>query len=145
LNEFCVKPRYNRKYAIRLQHGRRRKNDGHARNEDVAELKPRSSALFTALSEGAGYPWVLQPKALLPSWMLWIRKHYRARPEIERQLLRISARQMARRIHCRTKPSHLPKHHIPVKTDRWDVAAPGSRKWIWYRIQGIRPRGSCIP
>jgi hypothetical protein len=30
-----------------------------------------------------------------------------------------------RRIYGRTRPSALLKHHIPVKTDRWDVTPPG--------------------
>ena len=68
--------------------------------------------------------------------MPWIRKRFRVPPEMERQLLRMSARQMdrrlkaqktqrRRRIYGRTKPGYLLKHHIPVKTDRWDVATPG--------------------
>ena len=68
--------------------------------------------------------------------MPWIRKRYRMRPEIEKQLLKISPRQMdrrlkaqktqrRRRIYGRTKPGYLLKHHIPVKTDRWDVQSPG--------------------
>jgi hypothetical protein len=58
------------------------------------------------------------------------------RPELEKQLLNISARQMDRRlkeqktqrqrkIYGRTKPGYLLKHHIAVKTDRWDAATPG--------------------
>jgi len=75
-------------------------------------------------------------KALLPLWMPWIRKRFGVRPEIERQLLRISARQIDRRLRAkkaqhkrrmygRTKPGLLLKHHIPVKTDSWDVDRPG--------------------
>src|SRR3974377_1780758 len=55
---------------------------------------------------------------------------------MEKQLLRMSAAQMdrrlksqktqrRRRIYGRTKPGYLLKHHIPVKTDRWDVKTPG--------------------
>jgi transposase InsO family protein len=55
---------------------------------------------------------------------------------VEKQLLKISARQIdrrlksaktqrQRRIYGRTKPGYLLKHHIPVKTDRWDVQSPG--------------------
>jgi integrase-like protein len=58
------------------------------------------------------------------------------RPAIERQLLGISARQIDRRLapyrrqlikrlYGRTKPGTLLKHHIPLKTDRWDVTTPG--------------------
>jgi hypothetical protein len=75
-------------------------------------------------------------KALLPNWMPWIRKRYRMTPAMEKQLLGISARQMdrrlraqkserKRRIYGRTKPGSLLKHHIPVKTDSWDVTSPG--------------------
>jgi transposase InsO family protein len=68
--------------------------------------------------------------------MPWIRKRFRLRREVEKQLLKISARQIdrrlkaaktqkRRRIYGRTKPGYLLKHHIPVKTDRWDVQSPG--------------------
>src|SRR5260370_15412726 len=39
--------------------------------------------------------------------------------------LKAQKRQRRRRIYGRTKPGYLLKHHIPVKTDRWDVATPG--------------------
>ena len=89
-----------------------------------------------AVWEAAGYPWWVRLKALLPSWMPWIGKRYRVSPGMEKQLLGISARQMdrrlkakkserKRRIYGRTKPGSLWKHPIPVKTDRWDVTAPG--------------------
>lgn len=92
--------------------------------------------VLTAVQEAAGYPWSVRLKALLPQWMPWIRKHYRVPPEIERELLQISARQMDRRlkaqkterhrrIYGRTRPGYLLKQHIPVKTDRWDVQNPG--------------------
>ena len=68
--------------------------------------------------------------------MSWIRKRFRLLPEIELKLLKISARQMdrrlkaqktqrPRRLYGRTKPGYLLKHHIPVKTDRWDVQRQG--------------------
>ncbi len=34
-------------------------------------------------------------------------------------------RTLQRRLYGRTKPGRLLKHHIPLKTDRWDVDAPG--------------------
>jgi hypothetical protein len=78
----------------------------------------------------------VQPKALRPLWMPWIRKLFRVRPEIARPWLSISPRQMdrrlrvnktqqKRRIYGRTKPGLLLKHQIPLKTDRWDVSTPG--------------------
>src|SRR5260370_9012842 len=91
--------------------------------------------VLPAVWEAAGYTWSVRLKALLPLWLPWIRKRFRVRPEIAKQLLKISPRQMdrrlkaqkrqrRRRIYGRTKPGYLLKHHIPVKTDRWDAAAP---------------------
>lgn len=34
-------------------------------------------------------------------------------------------RQLRKRLYGRTRPGTLLKHHIPLKTDRWDVAVPG--------------------
>jgi hypothetical protein len=55
---------------------------------------------------------------------------------VEQQLLNLSPRtidyrlppkkrQLKKRIYGRTKPGTLLKHHIPVKTDGWDVQQPG--------------------
>ena len=92
--------------------------------------------LLAAVWEAAGYPWSVRLKALLPSWMPWIRQRFKLSAETEKQLLGISARQMdrrlqakkqqcKRRVYGRTRPGTLLKHHIPVKTDSWDVATPG--------------------
>ena len=77
------------------------------------------------------------PDSTPPQWLPWAREHVRGvTPAVEAQLLRISARQMdrcladkkrrfKRRIYGRTKPGTLLKHHIPIKTDQWDVHEPG--------------------
>ena len=89
-----------------------------------------------AIWEAAGYPWSLRLKALLPLWLPWARRRLRLRPAVERQLLAISPRQidrrlaphrraLSKRLYGRTKPGTLLKHHIPLKTDRWEVATPG--------------------
>ena len=137
LSEFCTNTGYNRKYAIRLLNGPppEKRRAGRERRRGLT-YSQETQRVLTAVWEAAGYPWSVRLKALVPQWMPWIRKHYRVRPEIERQLLRISARQIDRRlkaektqrhrrIYGRTKPGYLLKHHIPVKTDRWDVASPG--------------------
>jgi len=137
LNEFCANTGYHRKYAIRLLNGPRPgkkppqpvRRRGQSYGHEVLSI-------LTAVWEAAGYPWSVRLKALLPPWMPWVRKRFRVRPEIERQLLAISARQMdrrlkqkkgvlRRRLYGRTKPGTLLKHHIPVKTDCWDVHEPG--------------------
>jgi hypothetical protein len=118
LDEFCANCGYHRKYAIRLLNG------------------PRLISILKAIWEAADYPWSVRLKALLPEWLPWIRRRFPLSPPLERQLLRISPRsidyrlrphkrQLRRRLYGRTKPGTLLKHHIPLKTDRWDVQQPG--------------------
>jgi hypothetical protein len=97
---------------------------------------PRVLSVLKAVWEAADYPWSGRLKALLPEWLPWIRRRFRLTPEMERQLLQISARsidyrlrgekrKLRRRLYGRTKPGTLLKHHIPLKTDHWDVQVPG--------------------
>jgi transposase InsO family protein len=136
LSEFCANAGYNRKYAIRLlNRARPEKRPKPPRRRGVS-YDQGTLAVLTAVWEAAGYPWSVRLKALLPGWIPWIRKRFGLRGEVEKQLLKISARQIdrrlkavktqrRRRIYGRTKPGYLLKHHIPVKTDRWDVQSPG--------------------
>jgi transposase InsO family protein len=136
LSEFCANTGYNRKYAIRLLNGPRPEKRRRPPRRRGLSYGQETLAVLTAVWEAAGYPWSVRLKALLPSWMPRIRKRFRLRLEVEQQLLKISARQIdrrlkaaktqqRRRIYGRTKPGYLLKHHIPVKTDRWDVQSPG--------------------
>ncbi len=137
LNEFCLNTGYHRKYAIRLLNGpppeRVRQPERRRRGSTYG---PAVVSLLAAVWEAAGYPWSVRLKALLPLWMPWVRKRFRLSSELERQLTRISPRQIdrrlrtrkqrfRRRIYGRTKPGTLLKHHIPIKTDHWDVKVPG--------------------
>ncbi len=136
LNEFCSICGYNRKYAIRLLNG-----------PPPQKSKPRSRrrptlygsqliCILEAIWQAAGYPWSVRLKALLPLWLPWARKHFALTPALERQLLAISPTTMDRHLktkkhqikkalYGRTKPGSLLKHHIPIKTDHWDVHTPG--------------------
>jgi transposase InsO family protein len=136
LSEFCANAGYNRKYAIRLLNGPRPEKQPRPPRRRGVSYDQGTLAVLTAVWEAAGYPWSVRLKALLPGWMPWIRKRFRLRAKVEKQLLKISARQIdrrlkaaktqrRRRIYGRTKPGYLLKHHIPVKTDRWDVQSPG--------------------
>ena len=137
LDEFCANTGYHRKYAIRLLNGSRpEKKAPRGSRRRGPSYGHEVLSILTAVWEAAGYPWSVRLKALLPLWMPWVRKRFRMGPEIERQLLTISARQMdrrlkekkrvlKRRLYGRTKPGTLLKHHIPVKTDSWDVHKPG--------------------
>jgi hypothetical protein len=91
---------------------------------------------LTAIWEAAGYPWSVRLKALIALWLPWARRRWRLSATVCQQLRRISARQIDRRLaptkrqlqtrrYGRTKPGTLLKHHIPLKTDHWDVTVPG--------------------
>jgi hypothetical protein len=135
LDEFCQVTGHHRKHAIRLLNS---PAPGAARPPQRRALT-YSPAVIEALRviwEAAGYPWSLRLKALLPLWLPWARRRLRLRPGVERHLLAISPRQMDRRLaphrrpllqrlYGRTKPGTLLKHHIPLKTDRWEVTVPG--------------------
>jgi hypothetical protein len=135
LDEFCAVTGYHRKAAIRVLTG---PAPGAAR---PARLRPLiyPPPVIEALRDiwvAAGYPWSVRLKALLPLWLPWARRRLRLRARVEQQLLAISPRQIDRRLapyrrdltkrlYGRTKPGSLLKHHIPLRTDRWDVSTPG--------------------
>jgi len=136
LNEFCLNTGYHRKYAIRLLSGPPPGGAPQPRKPRRVSYGHPVVAILASVWEAAGYPWSVRLKALLPLWMPWIRKRFQVSPEMEKQLLRISPRQIdrrlkakkrqrKRRIYGHTKPGSLLKHHIPVKTDSWDVSGPG--------------------
>jgi len=135
LDEFCAVTGYHRKYAITLLNSPRR----------TAEHPPRhrrpkySEQVITVLArvwEAAGYPWSTRLHAMLPLWLPWARRRTAIPPAVDRQLRKISPRtidrrlqarkrQVRRRLYGRTKPGTLLKHHIPVRTEHWDVTTPG--------------------
>ena len=138
LDEFCKQTRYHRKYAIALL---RKPVDSPAPGSTPRRRGPTYSAatlrVLAQIWKAAGYPWSARLKALLPQWLPWARDQIRGlTPTVERELLKMSARQMDRRlqdkkrrlkgrIYGRTKPGTLLKHHIPIKTNHWDVDEPG--------------------
>jgi hypothetical protein len=136
LDEFCSICGYNRKYAIRLlAKPRPEARPGPRRRRGPSYGRPVVEVL-TKIWEAADYPWSVRLKAMLPAWLPWLRKRMAVSANTERQLLAISARQidrrlkprksdLRRRMYGRTKPGSLLKHHIPIKTDHWDVRSPG--------------------
>src|SRR5487761_1090530 len=136
LGEFCANCGYHRKDAIRLLNGSPPSAKPLLRRRRGMAYGLRVIAILKAVWEAADYPWSVRLKALLPEWMPWIRRRFRLPPGVERQLLQISARsidyrlrsekrKLRRRLYGRTKPGSLLKHHIPLKTDHWDVKVPG--------------------
>jgi transposase InsO family protein len=152
LSEFCRNTGYNRKYAIRLLNApppnpRRQEPRGRHR---LASYSKAVIAVLGAIWEAAGYPCAVRLKALLPLWMPWVRKRFRPTPATETDLLRISARQIDRRLEerkkrvrhrlyggTRSKPGTLLKHLIPLRTDHWQVKMPG-----WAEVDLVSHSGS---
>ncbi len=148
LNEFCKVTRYHRKYALRLLNGPRPAARTRARRRRPTYPEAVTRAL-AFVWKAAGYPWSVRLKALLPLWLPRAQEHLRLPPEVVRQVSRISPRQMDRRLkehkreikkrlYGRTKPGTLLKHHIPLRTDRWDVTAPG-----WAEVDLVAHSGDC--
>src|ERR1035441_2653900 len=105
LDEFCLTTGYHRKYAIRLLNGLPpgKREEARARGRKP-QYSPGAVSLLGAVWEAAGYPWSVRLKAILPNWMPWIRQRYKPSAETERQLLRISARQIDRRLAGKKSP-----------------------------------------
>ena len=136
LNEFCRVCDYHRKHAIRLLSGPSPKAPARPRRSRGPSYGRAVIQVVAQVWEAAGYPWSVRLKAMLPLWLPWLRQRVALTPKLERQLRAISPRQidrrlasrkrvLRRRIYGRTKPGTLLKHHIPIKTDHWDVTHPG--------------------
>jgi hypothetical protein len=135
LDEFCHVTKHHRKHAIRLLN-HPAPGAARPRRRRAGRYGPAVTEALRHIWAAAGYPWSVRLKALLPLWLPWARRRLRLRPAVEAQVRRISPRQIDRRLaphrrelrkrlYGRTKPGTLLKHHIPLKTDRWDVNIPG--------------------
>jgi hypothetical protein len=92
--------------------------------------------LLAQVWEASGYLCAPRLKAALPLWLPWLRQRARLPSPLAAQLVRISARQIDRRLRDRkqrikrrlygtTRPGALLKHLIPIKTEHWDVTKSG--------------------
>jgi hypothetical protein len=156
LDEFCQVCGYNRKYAIRLLNGPA------PQKPEITTTKGRRPTYgakviitLTAIWEAAGYPCSARLKALLPLWLPWATKRLAISAHVQKQLLSISTatidrrlkakkRQLKKRLYGRTKPGTLLKHHIPIKTDSWDVKTPGFTETDLVSHSGNSEKGEFI-
>ncbi len=110
---------------------------------------------LAAIWEAAGYPCSARIKALLPLWLPWAIKRLALSAETQKQLLSISPatidrrlkpkkRQLKNRLYGRTKPGTLLKHHIPIKTDSWNVKIPGFTETDLVSHSGNSEKGEFI-
>jgi hypothetical protein len=155
LDEFCQVCGYNRKYAIRLLNG----PAPHKPQPTAKGRRPSYGAkvilTLSAIWEAAGYPCSARLKALLPLWLPWAQKRMAISPQVQKQLLAISPatmdrrlkakkHQIKKRLYGRTKPGTLLKHHIPIKTDSWDVKTPGFTETDLVSHSGNSEKGEFI-
>jgi len=149
LDECCQVCGYHRKHALRLLNGPLPARHPKERRRRPVRYSAQAVSILTQVWEAAGYPWSVRLKALVPLWLPWMRQRFALTPPLEQQLLTISPRQidrrlqtqkrqLKRRLYGRTKPGTLLKHHIPLKTDHWDVTAPG-----WTEIDLVSHSGAC--
>jgi hypothetical protein len=137
LDEFCKTYRCHRKHALRLL-------NASAPAPTRPTRRPRGSPysggrlliILEAVWKASGYLCGQRLKPALALWMPAIRKRFSISPQEERLLLAISPATIDRRLKSRklglrrriygtTRPGSLLKHHIPIKTDSWDVDRPG--------------------
>ncbi len=150
LDEFTTVCGSHRKYALRLLHQSAPASSRPRRR--VARRLLYSEAVIGLLAhvwEAAGYLCAQRLKAALLTWLPWLRRRVQLPPLVAQQLLRISPRQIDRRLQERkrrikrrlsgpTRPGSLLKHMIPVKTDHWDVTTPG-----YLEIDLVSHSGAC--
>ena len=136
LDEVCAVTGYHRKAAVRLLNRATPPRTRGPRRGRPVRYGPGVVRALRAIWEGAGYPWSVRLRAVIPTWLPWLRRRQRVSDAEAALLTRMSARQMDRvlapvkrtlkkRQYGGTKPGTLLKHHIPIKTDRWDVQVPG--------------------
>jgi hypothetical protein len=140
---------YHRKYAIRLLGQACPPLHPRTRGARRPAYAPQVIQALALVCESAGYPWSVRLKALLPLWLPWLRQRVVLTPQLERQVLEISPRQIDRRLRSRkgerrrrlhgpTKPGTLLKHQIPIKTDHWDITTLG-----FTEIDPVSHSGNC--
>jgi hypothetical protein len=136
LDEFCRVCGYHRKYAIGKLRLSAKPSVARTARRHPKTYDPAVLRIVAVIWEAANYPWSARLKEILRLWLPWVKQHFPLTPEIEKKLLRISPstidrclkdrkQKLKRRIYGRTKPGTLLKHHIPIKTDHWDVKRPG--------------------
>lgn len=136
LDEFCATCGYHRKHAIRLLNGPMPQKATPKQNRRAPLYGQPVIRILSAVWKAAGYPWSVRLKAVIPLWMPWVKKRFALTAALHSQLLSISPAtmdrhlcdkksQLKKNLYGRTKPGTLLKHHIPIKTDCWDVTSPG--------------------
>lgn len=137
LTEFCTTYGCTRTHAKRLLNAPPPPAEKPKRKRRGSRYSSgRFTSLLEAVWKGSGHMCGPRLKKALTSWMPNIRKRFHLSASEERLLLSVSAPtidrhlkpfkdEMGRRFYGTTRRGALLKHHIPIKTDCWDVDRPG--------------------
>jgi hypothetical protein len=141
LDEFCCVCEYNRKYAIQLLNGTRKKRKCFEKKRTGRPKKYADPVLLEVIKRiwiALNLPCSKRLKAALPLWLPFYDAFYNTTlNDIQRSLLlsispatidrlMSSIRSLARKHGlCTTKPGSLLKQHVPINTDQWDETRPG--------------------
>lgn len=137
LDEFCKTYRCHRKHALRLLNSPPPEDERPPRSpRGSAYDKGRIPAILEDVWKASGYLCGSRLAAALPTWLPAVRNRYRTTKQEEQLLLAMSPATIDRKfkakknnirksIYGTTRPGALLKHHIPIKTDCWDVKKPG--------------------
>lgn len=138
IDEVCEQFGYSRKHAIKLLNARAGwSGDPTVRKGRPPQYGPEVAEVLWRVWKAAEQPCGKRLVALIDLWL----PHYEAEhgklpAQVRRQVRHISAAQADRLLAPRkaqiqhrgrsgTKPGSLLKHHIPIRTDNWDITKPG--------------------
>ena len=155
LDEVCRVTGYHRKYAVRRLNGPPPERQPLRRRLRGPSYPKAVDQALRLVWEASNYPWSVRLKAMLPLWLPWLKKRLSISAQLESQLLRISPRQIDRRLgpykvlakkrlFGKTKPGTLLKHQIPIKAERWEVSQPGYTEIDLVSHSGDRAEGEFI-
>jgi len=141
LDEFCCVCEYNRKYAIQLLNGLRKRLKRFGKRHKGRPKKYADPVLLEVIKRiwiALNLPCSKRLKSALPLWLPFYNTYFRANLTQEQSslLLSISSSTIDRLMvpvrasaHkfglCTTKPGSLLKQHVPINTDQWDETRPG--------------------
>jgi hypothetical protein len=138
IDEVCEQFGYSRKHAIKLLNGRA----GCGGNASASRGRPplygkEEQEVLWRIWKAAEQPCGKRLVAMLELWLPYYEREYGKLPaRVRRRVCSISAAQCDRllaprkaqskaRGRCGTKPGGLLRNQIPIRTEHWDVSAPG--------------------
>jgi hypothetical protein len=138
LDELCEQFGYSRKHAIKLLGAKAGwGGDPAVRKGRPPVYGPEVAEVFWRIWQVSEQPCGKRLAQMRGLWLAAYQKRYgKLGRKLRTQVLSVSAAQIDRLLaprkarvklkgRCGTKPGGLLKHHIPIRTDNWDITRPG--------------------